>query len=54
MLKTNTAFLNNIIPIAIGWQRSLFRRFKPNKIKSVNADITVRQTSRASATNEQS
>ena len=44
-----------IIPIAIGQQWSLFNRFKSNRtttIKSVNAEGTVRQTSRASATNK--
>jgi len=45
------ALLNNIIPIAIGQQRLLLSRFKSNKSKSVNAEITVSQASRASATN---
>ena len=49
-----TAVLHqSIIPIAIGQQWSLFNRFKSNRTtKSVNAEETVRQASRASATNE--
>ncbi|KAG4083278.1 hypothetical protein H8356DRAFT_1325191 [Neocallimastix lanati (nom. inval.)] len=49
------ALLQSIIPIAIGQQWSLFNRFKSNRTtttKSVNAEETVRQASRASATNE--
>ena len=51
-LTVTAALLNNIVPIACGRQRSLFNRFKPNSTKSVNAEITVRQASRASASNE--
>jgi len=50
-LTVTAALLNNIISIAIGLQRLLLSRFKSNKSKSVNAEITVRQASRASATN---
>jgi len=50
-LTVTAALLNNIIPIAIGRQRLLLSRFKSNKSKSVNAEITVRQASRASTTN---
>jgi len=50
-LTVTAALLNNIIPIAIGRQRLLLSRFKSNKSESVNAEITVRQASRASATN---
>ena len=49
------ALLQSITPIAIGQQWSLFNRFKSNRTtitKSVNAEETVRQASRASATNE--
>jgi len=49
------ALLQSIIPIAIGQQWSLFNRFKSNRTittESVNAEETVRQASRASATNE--
>jgi len=42
---------NNIIPFAIGRQRLFLNRFKYNKYKSVNAEITVRRASRARATN---
>ncbi|KAG4088646.1 hypothetical protein H8356DRAFT_1432705 [Neocallimastix lanati (nom. inval.)] len=44
----------SIIPFAIGQQWSLLNRFKSNPIttNSVNAEETVRQASRASATNE--
>ena len=51
-LVVTAALLNYIIPIAFGRQRSLFDRFKTNHTKSVNADITVRQASRASATDQ--
>ncbi|KAG4104979.1 hypothetical protein H8356DRAFT_1418955 [Neocallimastix lanati (nom. inval.)] len=55
-LVVTAAFLQSIIPIAIGQQWSLFNRFKSNRTttttKSVNAEETVRQASRASATNE--
>ena len=40
-LTVIVALLNNIIPIAIGRQRLLLSRFKSNKSKSVNAEITV-------------
>ena len=50
-MMVTAALLNNIIPIAIVRQRLLLSRFKSNKSKSVNAEITVRQASRASATN---
>ena len=50
-LVVTAALLNYIIPIASGRQRSLFNRYKTNHTKSVNAEITVRQASRASATN---
>ena len=50
-LKATAELLNNIIPIAFGRQRSLFNGFKKNLDKSVNAEISVRQASRASATN---
>ena len=50
-LTVTAAFLNIIILIAIGRQRLLLSRFKFTKSKSVNAQITVRQASRASATN---
>jgi len=52
-LVITAALLQSIMPIAIGQQWSMFNRFKLNPTtKSVNADNTVRQTSRASATNE--
>jgi hypothetical protein len=53
-LVVTAALLQSIIPIAIGQQWSLFNRFKSNSTttKSVNAEETVRQASRASATNE--
>jgi len=54
-LVVTAALLQSIIPIAIGQQWSLFNRFKSNRTtttKSVNAEETVRQDSRASATNE--
>ena len=50
-LKATAELLNNIIPIAFGRQRSLFNGFKKNLDKSVNAEISLRQASRASATN---
>jgi len=54
-LVVTAALLQLIIPIAIGQQWPLFNRFKSNRTtttKSVNAEETVRQASRASATNE--
>ncbi|OUM56501.1 hypothetical protein PIROE2DRAFT_18875 [Piromyces sp. E2] len=45
------ALFNNTIVIAIIRQRPLFNRFKPNNTMSINIDITVSQTSWASATN---
>jgi len=56
-LVVTAALLQSIIPIVIGQQWSLFNRFKSNRTtttttKSVNAEETVRQASRASATNE--
>ena len=51
LLKLKLYILNNIIPIAFGRQRSLFNGFKKNLDKSVNAEISVRQASRASSTN---
>ena len=53
-LVVTAALLQSIIPIAIGQQYSLFNRFKSNRTttKNVNAEETVRQASRASATNE--
>jgi len=48
-LVVTAALLQSIIPIAIGQQWSLFNRFKSNyttTTKSVNAEETVRQTSR--------
>ena len=52
-LVITAALLQSIMPIAIGQQWSMFNRFKLNPTtKSVNADNTVRQASRASATNE--
>jgi len=55
-LVVTAALLQSIIPIAIGQQWSLFKRFKSNRTtttttKSVNAEETVRQASRASTTN---
>ena len=50
-LTVTAALLQSIMPTAIGLQWSLFNRFKSNTTtKSVNADNTVRQASRASAT----
>ena len=52
-LMVTAALLQSIIPIAIGQQWSLFSRFKSNRTtttKSVNAEETVRQASKASAT----
>jgi len=49
------ALLQTIISIVISQQWSLFNRFKSNRTnttKSANAEETVRQASRASATNE--
>jgi len=54
-LVVTAVFLYWIIPIAIDQQWSLFNRFKSNRTtttKSINAEETVRQASRASATNE--
>ena len=52
-LVVTAALLQSIMPIAIGQQWSMFNRFKStNTTKSVNADNTVRQASRASATND--
>ena len=52
-LVVTAALLQSIMPIAIGQQWSLFNRFKSKSTtKSVNADNSVRQASRASATNE--
>jgi len=51
-LTVTAALLNSIIPIAIGRQQLLLNRFKYNKSKSVNAEITVRQASRASTINK--
>ena len=53
-LVVTAALLQSIIPTAIGQEWSLFNRFKSNSTttKSVNAEETVRQASRASATNE--
>ena len=54
-LVVTAALLQSIIPIAIGQQWSLFNGFKSNRTtttKSVNTEETVRQASRASATNE--
>ncbi|OUM70059.1 hypothetical protein PIROE2DRAFT_2019 [Piromyces sp. E2] len=51
-LLVTATLLNNIISIAIGRQRPLFDKFKPDNTKSVNADIIVRQISRVSATHE--
>ena len=52
-LVVTAALLQAVMPIAIGQQWSLFNRFKPNpNTKSVNADNTVGQTSRVSATSE--
>ena len=48
-LVVTAALLNKIMPIAIGQQWSMFNRFNP-KSKSVNAEKTVRQDSRSSAT----
>ena len=49
-LVVTAALLNKIMPIAIGQQWSMFNRFPFPKTKSVNADETVRQDSRSSAT----
>jgi len=53
-LVATAALLQSIIPIAIGQQWSLFNKFKSNRTttKSVNAEETVRQASKASTTNE--
>ena len=53
-LVVTAALFQSIMPIAIGQQWSLFNRFKSTSLttKSVNADNTVGQTSRVSATNE--
>ena len=54
-LVNTMALLQSIIPITIGQQWSLFNRFKSNRTtttKSVNAEETVRQASRANVTNE--
>ena len=54
-LMVTAALLQSLIPIAIGHQWSLFNRFKSNPTtttKSVDAEKTVRQASRASATNK--
>jgi len=53
-LVVTAALLQSVIPIAICQQWSLFNRFKSNRTttKSVNAEETVSQASRASATNE--
>jgi len=47
-LVVTAALLNKIMPIAIGRQWSMFNRYP--KTKSVNAEETVRQDSRSSAT----
>jgi len=49
-LVVNAALLNEIIPIAIGQQWSLFNRFNPKTTKRVNAEETVGQVSITSAT----
>ena len=49
--KVTADLLDNIIPIAFGPQRLLFNGFKKKFDKSVNAEITVRQASRAGAIN---
>jgi len=49
------ALLQSIIPISIGQQWSLFKRFKSNRTtttKSFNAEETARQASWASSTNK--
>ena len=51
-LVVTAALLQSIIPIAIGQQWSLFKSNHTTTTKSVNAEETVRQASRASATNE--
>jgi len=51
-LVVTAALFQSIIPIAIGQQWSLFNRFKSNCTTTTNAEETVRQASRASATNE--
>jgi len=53
-LVVTAALLQSIIPISIGQQWSLFNWFKSNPYttRSVNTEETVRQASRASATNE--
>ncbi|OUM69333.1 hypothetical protein PIROE2DRAFT_2841 [Piromyces sp. E2] len=38
--------------MAIGQQQSLLDRFKLDNIKNINTDITIKQTSKASATME--
>ena len=50
-LVVTAAFLNCIILIASGWQRSLFNKYKTNHTKSLNAEIIIRQASRVRATN---
>jgi len=54
-LVVTSALLQSIIPIVIGQQLSLNKRFKSNcttTTKSVNAEETIRQAIRASAINE--
>ena len=54
-LKNLLICKNLLCYYSIGQQWSLFNRFKSNRTtttKSVNAEETVRQASRASATNE--
>jgi len=52
-LTVTAALLNKIMPIAIDQQWSMFNRFNfKNTTKSVNAEETVRQASRARANNE--
>jgi len=54
-LVVTMALFQSIIPIAIDQQWSLFNRFKSNRTtttKMINAEETVKQASRASATNE--
>ena len=51
-LMVTAALLQSIIPIAIGQQWSLFKSNHTTTTKSVNAEETVRQASRASTTNE--
>ena len=49
LLVHTSALLHKIMPIACDRLRSLFNRHKTNLTKSVNAENTVRQASRASA-----